>query len=372
MNSTSRNRRSESDTRARIDLSTRQAQISASCKPLVDIIIVNWNSGSQLNRCLGQIGMAVKEGFQVDRIVVIDNASSDSSVADLTVRNDRLVIVRNRRNAGFAAACNQGANGSRADYLLFMNPDVYLGEDSLSIPIEFFSDPANFNAAICGPRLVDQDGITQKTCSRFPATKDFCAKILGLDRVMPGVFPLPLMKEWSHDHDRIVDQAIGACLFVRRNVFQQLNGFDERFFVYFEEVDLCFRCRKSGRDTYFLSGAKAVHSGGGCSSQALGKRLFYSLQSRILYGLKHFSPVSAAVLCFATIFVEPFSRSALAAAHCSIKELRSTWAGYWLLCCSIPSLLQKAREGAQIPVGSGAQVNPRAADNLSVSGYRNQ
>jgi N-acetylglucosaminyl-diphospho-decaprenol L-rhamnosyltransferase len=332
--------------RASTNLSGGRVQCHVSRKPVVDIVIVNWNSGSQLSSCLSHVETAVKDGFDLDRIVVVDNASNDSSVSDLAVRNNRLVILRNTANIGFAAACNQGTKASRADYLVFMNPDVCLGEDSLTVAIDFLSDAANLNVAICGPQLVDQHGIAQKTCSRFPTTEDFCVQILGLDRLMPGVFRPPLMNEWDHDDDRMVEQAMGACLFVRRDVFQRLDGFDERFFVYFEEVDLCFRCRESGHEIYYLSQAKAVHSGGGCSNQVLGKRLFYLLRSRILYGLKHFSPVSAAFLCFMTLFMEPLSRSAFAVARGSREGLRTTCEGYGLLWRSLPTLL-RARNGLQ-------------------------
>jgi hypothetical protein len=358
MNSTSHSGVNESKARNRIGMSDHN---SACRKPTLDIVIINWNSGSQLKRCLCQIETAVKKGVQLDRIVVVDNASSDSSIADLTVQDDRLVILRNRRNTGFAAACNQGAKDSRANYLLFMNPDVYLGADSLSIPTEFLSRLENSNVAICGPRLVGQDAVAQKTCSRFPTTKDLCAQALGLGRLLPDVFRVPPMNEWAHDHNRTVDQVIGACLFVRRKVFEQLRGFDERFFVYFEEVDLCLRCKKSGHEIFYLNEASAVHTGGGCSNQVPGKRLFYLLRSRILYARKHFSTVSAAVVSLVTIFIEPLSRLYLATAHGSVEELRGTLEGYSLLWRSLSSLFTLG-DGAETRTGSSAQAHSKSAD----------
>lgn len=305
------------------------------------------------------------------RVVVVDNASSDSSLAVLPARQDT-IVMRNKENIGFAAACNQGSKGTRADYLLFINPDVYLLDDALCRLVRFLSRPSNYNVGICAPRLVAQGGATQRTCARFPTARDFWVNMLGLNRIAPSVFRLPLMKEWDHTHDRAVDQVMGACLLIRRNVFEQLNGFDERFFVYFEEVDLCLRCKQLGPEVYFLSEARAVHSGGGCSSQVPGKRQFFSLQSRILYGLKHFSPASAWVLAATTLLVEPFSRLALAIARRSIKEFRSTLEGYWMLWSSVPSLIQTARKGAYTSVGSGAPLNPTADDDFSAGLYRIQ
>jgi N-acetylglucosaminyl-diphospho-decaprenol L-rhamnosyltransferase len=324
--------------------------------PVVDIIIVNWNSGAQLKKCLEQIEARRRHGFTVGRVVVVDNASTDSSVLDLGLRSEQLVIHQNSRNTGFAAACNRGAEESRSDFLLFANPDVYLGENCLSRLVGFLSDPTNDNFAICAPRLVDEEGTTLKTCSRFPTTKDFVFQAAGLNRVMPKLFSVPLMTEWSHDKDRIIEQPMGACLLVRADIFRQLKGFDERFFVYFEEVDFCLRCKRLGYDAYFLRDATAEHTGCGCSDQVPGKRLFYLLKSRILYGAKHFSPASILVLCLATFLLEPLSRIALATVHRSKQEFVSVWEGYRLLWRAIPSIVQ-SRKGHEVSIGAFAQGN---------------
>ena len=169
-------------------------------------------------------------------------------------------------------------------------------------------------------------------------------------------FPVSLMNEWKHDYNRNVDQVMGACMMsIRRSVFQDLNGFDERFFVYFEEVDLCLRCKQLGWDVHFLSDASAIHSGGGCSRQVPGKRLYYSLKSRILYGLKHFSRRSAAALCFATFFLEPVSRTVLALAHRSAKEVWNTMEAYRLLWLWVSSRLPTA-DDSRFSVAGDDQV----------------
>jgi N-acetylglucosaminyl-diphospho-decaprenol L-rhamnosyltransferase len=334
--------------------------------PTLDIVIVNWNSGPRLERCLHGIGSTSTEGLVLGRVVVVDNASGDSSLAAIT-RDSRVVAIRNDENLGFAAACNQGAEGSSADFLLFLNPDVVLGENALSIPVQFLADPLNARVAVCGPQLVGEDGAVQRSCSRFPAPRDFYRKALGLDRALPKLFRPPMMVEWDHSSDREVDQVMGACFFMRRGVFQEMGGFDERFFVYFEEVDLSLRCRKAGWETRFLSGARAVHEGGGCSRQVLGKRLFYSLRSRILYGFKHFSPHSAFALCFVTALLEPFSRFVLAAAHGSADEVRGTLEGYWLFWRSLPSILSRARGGASRPARKARNAAGEATAETSPS-----
>jgi N-acetylglucosaminyl-diphospho-decaprenol L-rhamnosyltransferase len=325
--------------------------------PRLDIIIVNWNSGSQLNECLRHIEKADKRGFALDRVVVVDNGSTDFSATRFSNRPKELVLLKNEENRGFAGACNQGATDSRAEYLLFMNPDVYLSKDVLCATIEFFENPENWRIAICGPRLVGIDGNTQKSCSRFPTAIFFLGKALGLERVRLTFFRSSLMTEWDHDEDRYVEQPIGACLFVRRSVFQELKGFDEQFFMYFEEVDLCLRCKQAGHEIYFLSRTSAMHSGGGCSSQVPAERLFYLLRSRILFGFKHFSFGGTMTLLLATLLIEPLSRCGWALARISNEELRATLKAYLLLLRSTQLVLRTLRESQRTSAPLGMQVH---------------
>ena len=108
------------------------------------------------------------------------------------------------------------------------------------------------------------------------------------------------MSEWAHDTDREVDQVIGAYFLTRRALFQKLGGFDQRFFVYFEEVDFCVRARTAGSTAFFLAGAQAFHRGGGSSEQVPAQRLFYSLRSRMAYSHKHFTKTGSSTVAFAT------------------------------------------------------------------------
>ena len=114
--------------------------------PSLDIVIVNWNAGTLLGRCVGSVGTALTGGFALDRLVVIDNASRDGSADALPGQGLPLSVQRNAANRGFAAGCNQGAAGSRADYILFLNPDTRLGPASLAPAVAFLEDPANARA----------------------------------------------------------------------------------------------------------------------------------------------------------------------------------------------------------------------------------
>jgi len=316
--------------------------------PNIDIIIVNWNAGKQLYNCLKSIVKTRKDNYILNRVVIVDNASTDGSIDDLGNLGLPLEIIRNKENIGFAAACNQGAKNSKADYLLFLNPDTRLFENSLVVPIRFMERPDNRNVGIVGIQLVDESGQVCRTCARFPTPGRFFSKMLGLDRLFPRVFPSHFMSEWDHGETREVDHVIGAFFLVRRHIFESLSGFDERFFVYLEDVDFSYRAFQKGWKTVYLADAQAYHRGGGTSEQVKAARLFYSLRSRILYGYKHFSFVPATFLLLATLFIEPISRLILAITRGSIGQVIETLAGYCRLWSNIPALFF-TRNGCRIP-----------------------
>jgi hypothetical protein len=151
------------------------------------------------------------------------------------------------------------------------------------------------------------------------------------------------MVEWDHRDSREVDQVMGAFFFIRRSLFEALGGFDERFFVYFEEVDLSLRACELGWRTFYLSSAQAYHRGGGVTDQVKPARLFYSLRSRILYAYKHFNPWTATLVTLGTLFVEPFSRLALAIIRGSPTQVIDTLKGYALLWRAMPHALVAAQ-----------------------------
>jgi GT2 family glycosyltransferase len=295
----------------------------------LDVIIVNWNSGKQLYECIKSIANAEKEGLVIGKVVVVDNASADDSLSGIEDMELPLHVIKNPTNRGFATACNQGAGVCTSDYLLFLNPDVVLFKDSLIEPVDFMEDKRNENIGIVGIQLVNEKGEVARTCARFPTLGQFVSKIFGLDRLFPRLSHF--MIEWDHKNNRIVDQVIGAFFLVRRELFQKLNGFDERFFVYFEEVDFSYRAKQLGYSSYYLTSAQAYHKGGGSSEKVKDMRLFYSLRSRILYGYKHFNWISATILAFLTLVVEPITRVVFATINRSSSDIRETLKAYKML-----------------------------------------
>ena len=157
----------------------------------IHIVIVNWNTGDYLSQCLQSIVIADRNDVNVARVTVIDNASTDGSAANLGVFDLPLEVVHNSRNIGFSAACNQGAAGSEAAYLLFLNPDTRLLPDTLAIVTSFMDSDQAAHIGICGGQVLDRDGEPGISCSRFPTLAVFFGKMTGLDRLLPPAVPEP-------------------------------------------------------------------------------------------------------------------------------------------------------------------------------------
>lgn len=308
---------------------------------MIDIVIVNWNSGSQLKDCVQSI--IEFNSNKVSKILVIDNNSTDSSLSQLRDRtsdfNISVQIVRNKINNGFGTACNQGAALSTTEYLLFLNPDAALRENTIHTALDFMDEPLNSSVGICGVQLEDTSGHISRSCSRFPRPLFVLAQALGLNRFFKQFGSA--MMEWPHDQTREVDQVIGAFFLVRRSLFEALNGFDERFFVYYEEVDFSYRSRQVGWLSFYLSEAQAFHSGGGTSNQVKARRLFYSQRSRLLYAHKHFNPVGVSIVWLVTMLIEPISRTIMSIWQRSWLSFRELWHAYLMLCRWIPLWLLK-------------------------------
>lgn len=308
--------------------------------PGLDVVVVNWNTGEQLRACLGSIAGADRRGFELRRVVVVDNASDDGSAGRLEREGLPLALVPNERNRGFAAACNQGASGSEADYILFLNPDTRLSAGSLAHAVSYLDLPENRAVGLAGVRLVDESGNTAPSCSRFPTLAALLSKSLGLHRLSARLFPTYALPLREHERDRDVDCVMGAFFLVRRTAFEALGGFDERFFVYFEETDFARRMRSRGWTCRYLAGASVYHRGGGASEQAGAERLFYAAASRILYARKHFGPLAAGAFLASALTLEPAFRIIASVLPRAGGSPRDTARAYSMLYRALPRVLR--------------------------------
>ena len=272
-------------------------------KKLFNIIIVNWNSGNLLFNCIESIILNEKNANY--EIIVVDNNSNDNSL--LRVRKTKNIrFIKLDQNVGFAKACNIGASYSNSKYLLFLNPDTTIFNKTISNTIKFL-DNFNKEVGIIGIKLLDSKKMISKTCSRFPTVINMISKIFNIQNLWPK-FTSSLMLEFSGKDSRYVDQVIGAFFLVKKKLFDDLDGFDESFFVYYEEVDFSYRAYKRGYLSYYCADFSAFHEGGGCSSGNKPKRLFYNIRSKIIYAQKHFSLINFYLLTLSALIIEPLAR----------------------------------------------------------------
>lgn len=311
---------------------------AAQSKPTVDVIIVNRNSGSLLRECLESIVAATWERVDLSRVVVLDDQSTDTSCDGVESMPLPLSLIRNSTYSGYGASCNRGAADSQADYLLFLNADARLFEDTVEVSVRFMDSPGGSGVGICGVQLVDDANHVSRSSARFPRARDFIGKSFGLERLlhMRGMF----MTEWDHQETREVDHVMGAYELIRRAVFMELGGFDERFFVYLEDLDLSLRAAQRGWRTVYLAEAQAYHRGGGTSKQVPATSLFFALRSRLQYSYKHFGWWPATAVLVAALVVEPLTRIVWAATRGSMADASSTLSATARLASHLPSALR--------------------------------
>lgn len=297
-----------------------------------DTITVNWNAGHQLRAVLESVANSDLQQHQLLRFVVVDNASSDQSSDNLEDLGLPLHLIHNEKNLGFGTACNQGASQSNADYLIFLNPDLRVENDTLAQLITFLEEPSNSHIGVVGGQLFNENGtVITQTCANFLRPKHVLYDALGLSALFPQYFSGLKMANWDHKDSRQVDHVIGALYCVRRRLFENVTGFDEDFFMYLEDLDLSLRLNKADGSAYYLTSARGFHKGGGTSEQIKAKRLALSLQSRIRYARKHFTFLQFLFVIFLTLFIEPFPRLILAIVRRSLDDVKHTIQGYLLL-----------------------------------------
>jgi GT2 family glycosyltransferase len=310
--------------------------------PTLSIVIVNWNAKKQLWDCLNSIEKIERKNFKLEKVIVVDNASVDNSIELIEVDefNFPLQIIKNSTNKGFGAACNQGATVCHSNYLLFLNPDTRLFENSLWVPVGLMEQKGNEGIGVLGIQLIEESGKIQRSCARFPTLKNFINVILGLSKIAPKFFPGLALLEWDHADSRFVDQIMGAFYLIRSDVFNSLHGFDEDYFIYFEELDLSLRAYKAGFKSYYCVDASAFHKGGGTSEQVKAKRIFYALKSNLTYIAKHFQRHQFWLLFCIILSLGFMSRVTFAIIRLSWSAFVETFKAYKMLYADIPTIFQ--------------------------------
>jgi GT2 family glycosyltransferase len=251
----------------------------------LSISIVNWNTRDDLRQALTAIyNSGTKASFEV---IVVDNASTDSSVAMLESEFPQVRVISNDANRGFGAAHNQAFNQGTGRYRMPLNPDALVqpgGFDKLIACAE--SDP---KIGVIGPKLLYPDGSLQYSCRRFPSIGAALFRNALFDKLFPkNRFANDyLMRDWDHNSHREVGWVSGAAMLIRGELLDKVGAFDEQFFMYCEDTDLCFRARQSGYSVYYCPEAVAIHTVGRSSDAVPNRMTLQHHKSMYLYFKKH-------------------------------------------------------------------------------------
>ena len=255
----------------------------------ISIIIVSYNVKYFLEQCLCSVMKGIDEssttGSQWEvEVFVIDNNSADGSIEYLENRFPSVHFIANKENAGFAKANNQALKVAKGEYILFLNPDTILPEDFLLRCIQFME--ANPDVGATGVRMIDGSGKFLRESKRgFPTSWASFCKLFGLTSMFPKskVFSQYYLGHIDENTNHEVEALSGACMLVRREAIEKTGGFDERFFMYAEDIDLSYQISQLGYKNFYLADLTIIHfKGESTRKDSQYVRLFYSAMTRFV------------------------------------------------------------------------------------------
>jgi len=287
----------------------------------LNIVIVNWNAGETLHKCISSIVGSDLEKSKYN-IFVVDNQSSDNSIDLISGLSKNLTIIRNSENVGFGMACNQVLENYSSDYFLLLNPDVILNSNTLSESLNYMESHTDVD--VMGVKNINLNGATVASCARFPSAGRLTNDILGLSKISPAFFrPGTIMTDWDHLSFREVDHVIGAFMFIRAAILEKSGFFDPDYFLYMEDVDLSFRIKRAGGKIIYNPDISIIHEGGGTTKSIREQSLLYSLQSRMIYCKKYFKKSTVIYLITISLLFEPFLRLLNSVASFNSRDTRA-------------------------------------------------
>ncbi len=262
--------------------------------PILSVIILSWNVRALLQRAIDSVyaSWGDRPGLEV---IVVDNASSDGSLAMVREMFPKVQVIANTENRGFTGGNNQGIEAATGEYLLILNPDTEVIADALPRLVKYAQQHPN--AGLIAPQLLNPDGTIQSSKRRFPGLATLFLESTWLQKVAPR---RSLRRYYTQDlsdhHTHKVDWVTGAAMLVRREVVDQVGGLDENFFMYSEELDWCHRIKASGWHIVYYPDARIIHYEGKSSEQVVVARHIYFQSSKVYYARKYHGPIAAELL----------------------------------------------------------------------------
>lgn len=253
----------------------------------VSIIVVSYNAKEHLERCLEAVAAGPHE------VIVVDNASTDGSPELVRERFPSVRLVEAGENRGFGAGNNEGMRIATGPYFLLLNSDAWPVGDAIGELVRFAD--ANPNVGVAGPRIVGTDGKLQASVRGFPTLWRLATEYFFLRKLAPRSRALNAFYGAGFDYRSVreADFLMGAVLLLRREAVDEVGGFDESFFMFSEETDLCFRMHEAGWAVEFFPGAEFVHIGGASTKPEWGRMFREQLRGHLRFLAKHESPARA-------------------------------------------------------------------------------
>lgn len=253
----------------------------------VSIVIVNYNVREFLQQCLESIDRSKFSGTY--EVIVVDNNSHDNSVQHLESKFPHVRFIALEENLGFGKANNIGIKTSRGRYILLLNPDTLIQEDTIGTMLEYMEN--NPNVGISGCKVLNANGTFQVQCRRgFPSPWASFCKLFGLQSIFPRS---PLFAQYNQtfrdeDETYLIDAVIGAFMFCRREPLKAISGFDEDFFMYGEDLDLCFRMKKAGFATAYVPDTTIIHFKGESTRRSSVNEVKWFYDAMEIFARKHY------------------------------------------------------------------------------------
>jgi GT2 family glycosyltransferase len=303
---------------------------------MISIIIVSWNTAQFLENCLASL-RANPPDLPVE-CWVVDNASTDDSPRMVREKFPQVHLIENPENVGFARANNQAIQRCKGKYILLLNPDTLVTSGALQALVDFLDKHLEVGAA--GARILNPNGSLQISSHPRPTLSRELWRLFHLDRLLP--YAEYSLNKWEAAQAQDVDVLIGACLLLRKDVLEQVGSLDEDYFMYSEEVDLCYRIQRAGWRLYWVPQAEVVHFGGQ-STQQVPTEMFLNLYlGKIKYFRKHHgwlaAPIYKLILRIAAlsrIMLAPFvifEQSSRRQMHLTLVDR------YWRLILALPRM----------------------------------
>lgn len=246
----------------------------------LSIVIVNWNAKNYLQDCLNSI-IDNSSGLNIE-IIVVDNASTDKSVETIKIYFPQTVLIENHDNRGFGAANNQGIKISKAEYVLLLNPDTIVLPDALTNMVKFMETERD--AGIVGCKILETDGTINTSVRKFPTLFTEITHLISTKKKNSTELS---QERFDYNKTCEVDSLSGCCLLIRKESIRNIGYFDEEYFMYADDIDVCYRMKKSNFKVFYFSDAQVVHHGGKSSEQAGFRTSVESFKSIRKYFKKH-------------------------------------------------------------------------------------